>query len=95
MPANTDQIGYVFQPRDPSVYCEIYFLHKAAYQGKIYEALLDGRDPDKVKKDLKDSIEEGLITELAVYPPLLNPDLYSRQNLHNSSAHLQILTNQA
>lgn len=79
MPANTDQIGYVFQPRDPSVYCEIYFPHKAAYQGAIYDALLDGRDPDKVKHDLDESVDKGLVEELAVYPPLLNPDLYSGQ----------------
>lgn len=79
MPANTDQIGYVFQPRDPSIYCEIYFPHKAAYQGEIYDALLEGGNPDNVKKYLKDSIDEGLVAELAVYRALLNPDLYSGQ----------------
>lgn len=79
MPVDTDRIGYVFQPRDPSVYCEIYFPHKAAYQGDIYDALLEGKDPDRVKKYLKDSVDEGLITELGVYPNLLNPDLYSSQ----------------
>ena len=79
MPATTDQIGYVFQPRDPSIYCEIYFPHRAAYQGEIYGALLDGRDPDKVKRYLKESVNKGLIEELAVYRPLLNPDLYSGQ----------------
>ncbi len=79
MPANTDQIGYVVQPRDPSVYCEIYFPQKAAYQGEIYEALLEGTDPDKVKQYLKESVDEGLINELAVHPPLLNPDLHSGQ----------------
>lgn len=79
MPAETNRIGYVFQPRDPSIYCEIYFPQKAAYQGKIYDALLEGRDPDKVKYYLKESIDTGLIEELAVYPNLLNPDLYSGQ----------------
>ena len=79
MPVTTDQIGYVFQPRDPSIYCEIYFPHKAAYQGAIYEALLDGRDPDTVRQYLKKSVDAGLIEELAVYPSLLNPDLYSNQ----------------
>lgn len=79
MPANTDRIGYVFQPRDPSIYCEIYFPQKAAYQGEIYNALLEGRDPDNVKKYLRESLKEGLTTELAVYPNLLNPDLYSGQ----------------
>lgn len=79
MPTTTDQIGYVFQPRDPSVYCEIYFPHKAAYQGEIYEALLKGNDPDNVKGYLKESVNKGLIEELAVYRPLLNPDLYSGQ----------------
>ena len=79
MSAVTDQIGYVFQPRDPSVYCEIYFPHKAAYQGEIYRSLLEGRDPDNVKQYLNGSIDEGLIEELAVYRPLLNPDLYSGQ----------------
>lgn len=79
MPVKTDQIGYVFQPRDPSIYCEVYFPHKAAYQGKIYDALLEGRDPDRVKKYLKDSVDEGLITELAAYPNLVNPDLHSSQ----------------
>lgn len=79
MPVLTDHIGYVFQPRDPSIYCEIYFPHKAAYQGEIYKALLEGRDPDKVKQYLKKSADVGLIEELAIYPPLLNPDLYSGQ----------------
>ncbi len=77
MPTDTDQVGYVFQPRDPSVYCEIYFPHKAAYQGEIYDALLGGSDPDTVRGYLKESVNKGLVEELAVYPPLLNPDLYS------------------
>lgn len=79
MSSNPDHAGYVFQPRDPSVYCEIYFPHKAAYQGAIYEALLDGSNPDKVKEYLKESVGTGLTEELAVYPLLLNPDLYSGQ----------------
>src|SRR3990167_8856207 len=79
MPVVTDRISYVFQPRDPSIYCEIYFPHKAAYQGEIYKSLLEGRDPDKVKKYLKDSVDAGLLGELAVYHNLLNPDLYSGQ----------------
>lgn len=79
MPMDTERVGYVFQPRDPSIYCEIYFPHKAAYQGEIYDALLEGRDPDKVKEYLNESIDDGLLTELAIYPPLLNPDLFSGQ----------------
>lgn len=70
MPTNSDQRRYVFQPRDPSVYCEIYFPHKAAYQGEIYDDLLAGKDPDKVKQYLTDSVEQGLV---------LNPDLFSGQ----------------
>lgn len=79
MAQKSSQPGYVFQPRDPSIYCEIYFPHKAAYQGKIYTALLDGKDPEKVRKYLKDSIKTGLTTELAVYHHLLDPDLYGGQ----------------
>lgn len=78
MPA-PDQIGYVFQPRDPSVYCEIYFPHKAAYQGRIYQSLLKGKDPDYVKEELKKSIDTGLMTEMAAYPHLFDPDLHSHQ----------------
>jgi hypothetical protein len=80
MPTNTDRTGYVFQPRDPSIYCEIYFPHKAAYQGAIYDALLEGKNPDIVKGYLEKSIKEGeLIQELSPYPHLLDPDLYSDQ----------------
>lgn len=81
MPAPTDQIGYVFQPRDPSIYCETYFPHKAAYQGEIYNTLLDGKNPEIVKGYLKESVEVegGLIQELSPYPHLFDPDLYSDQ----------------
>lgn len=77
MPVPANQVGYVFQPRDPAIYCEIYFPHKAAYQGAIYNALLAGRDPDIVRKYLKKSLDQGLFAELASYPNLLDPDLYS------------------
>lgn len=77
MPSDSDRRRYVFQPRDPSVYCELYFPHKAAYQGAIYKALLDGADPEKVKAYLAKSVDKGLVTDLSAYRPLFNPDLYS------------------
>lgn len=77
MPVDTDRISYVFQPRDPSIYCEIYFPHKAAYQGTIYNALLDGKDPEIVKGYLEKGVNGGLIAELSPYRHLFDPDLYS------------------
>lgn len=77
---STDKKQYVFQARDPSIYCEIYFPHKAAYQGPIYDALLDGRDPEFVQSYLIENIDKGLIDELKLYPSLLNPDLYKKED---------------
>jgi hypothetical protein len=79
MPADDSHISYIHQPRDPSIYCEIYFPHKAAYQGTIHQALLDGKDPDHVKAKLRRAVRDGMVEELGTYANLLDPDFYSGQ----------------
>lgn len=66
---------YLYSRSEPSIFTEIYFPKRAAYQAAIFNALQAGMDKERVKNYLNDNLE-GLLVELQDYPYLFNPHAY-------------------
>lgn len=64
---------YVFARSEQSIFTEIYFPKRAAYQGTIFNALRRGYREAHVKKYLNDHIE-ALLNEFKSYPALFDPN---------------------
>jgi|ERR1700733_11586851 len=69
-------VSYEFEPGKRSIFAEIYFPKKVAYQGAIFKALSEGLDEKYVRKELVDLTLLLLETELSVYPHWFNPERY-------------------
>lgn len=69
-------VSYEFQPGKRSIFAEIYFPKKIAFQGAIFQALRDGLDEGFVRRKLEGYAQLLLETELSVYPHWFDPDRY-------------------
>ena len=75
---NPTELRYVFSRSERSIFTEIYFPKRAAYQGKIFDALRYGNDEKKVKRYLSRNIK-ALLEEFKGYPALLDPQEYTTE----------------
>jgi hypothetical protein len=71
-----DPVSYQFEPARRSIFAEIYFPKKAAYQGAIYDSLEDGLDEAFVRQNLLGNVQALYETELSVYPQWFDPERY-------------------
>lgn len=67
---------YVVDCSERSIFTEIYFPKRAAYQGAIFDALGDGYDEEHVKTYLRDNAR-ALVNEFQSYPSLYDPQNYT------------------
>ncbi len=74
-------VSYEFEPGKRSIFAEIYFPKKVAYQGAIFEALEGGLKEEYVRTELVRLAQLLLGTELSVYPHWFNPDRYTSDEL--------------
>ncbi len=63
---------YLFTPGERGIFAEVYFPKKVVFQGRIFDSLEKGHNESRVKKYLRDNIED-LLVELARYHNLFNP----------------------
>lgn len=68
---------YVFARGERSVFVEIYFPRKAAYQGAIFDALREGYDIRAVREYLSKNTLR-ILQELRAYPHLFDPYRYRK-----------------
>ncbi len=95
----TTPISYEFEPGKRSIFTEIYFPKKVAYQGAIFEALSNGLDEERVRMRLIKLAQLLLETELSVYPHWFDPDRYTssesskvRPTLEQAEARMKMYT---
>jgi hypothetical protein len=74
-------VSYEFQPGKRSIFAEIYFPKKIAFQGAIFKALRDGLNEGFVRRKLESYAQLLLETELSVYPHWFDPDRYTSAEL--------------
>lgn len=67
---------YEVDRSERSIFTEIYFPKRAAYQSAIFNALRHGYDQQHVKKYLSENVE-ALVKEFQSYPSLYDPHNYS------------------
>jgi hypothetical protein len=77
-------ISYEFQPGKRSIFAEIYFPKKIAFQGAIFQALRDGLNEGFVKRKLEGYAPLLLETELSVYPHWFDPVRYTSAELRTN-----------
>lgn len=70
-------VSYEFEPGKRSIFAEIYFPKKVAYQGAIFRALEDGLSEEYVRRELVGLAKLLLESELSVYPHWFDPDRYT------------------
>jgi hypothetical protein len=85
----TPVISYEFEPGKRSIFAEIYFPKKVAYQGAIFEALSNGLDEERVRIRLVKLARLLLETELSVYPHWFDPDRYTTEELNTARPTLE------
>ena len=73
-------VSYEFEPGKRSIFTEIYFPKKVAYQGAIFTALEDGLNEAYVRRELVGLADLLLKTELSVYPHWFDPHRYRSVN---------------
>lgn len=71
---------YDFRRSDRGLLVEIYFPYRAAYQGNIFDSLEKGVHEDKVRHELKQALDSGLLLDLHDYQRMLDPDHYQDQS---------------
>lgn len=74
-------VSYEFEPGKRSIFAEIYFPKKVAYQGAIFEALEGGLNEEYVRTELVRLSQLLLETELSVYPHWFDPERYTTTEL--------------
>ena len=74
-------ISYEFEPGKRSIFAEIYFPKKVAYQGAIFRALEKGLNEESTRKKLEEYAQLLLETELSVYPHWFDPNRYTSTEL--------------
>jgi hypothetical protein len=80
-PETESIISYEFEPGKRSIFAEIYFPKKIAYQGAIFKALRRGLNEKLVRGELVDFAQLLLETELSVYPHWFDPERYKTTEL--------------
>lgn len=70
-----EKTRYVFARSEQSIFSEVYFPKRAAYQGTIFDALEDGYTEGKVKRYLRRNIQK-LLNDFRAYPALFDPNDY-------------------
>ncbi len=70
------EISYVFSRSERSIFTEIYFPKRAAYQGAVFDALRFGLKERSVKKYLCENVE-ALREEFQNLPAILDPHEYA------------------
>lgn len=71
-------IQYVFTRSERSIFTEIYFPKRAAYQGAIFDALRKGNNEKKVREYLRENAKY-LVEEFKAQPALLDPHEYETE----------------
>ncbi|OGZ54446.1 MAG: hypothetical protein A3B25_00715 [Candidatus Ryanbacteria bacterium RIFCSPLOWO2_01_FULL_48_26] len=67
---------YPFARGERGLFVEVYFPKKVEFQARIFNTLKNGRDAKLVKAYFKKHARK-LLTELALYPNLFDPDWYN------------------
>lgn len=76
-------VSYEFEPGKRSIFAEIYFPKKIAFQGATFKALRDGLQEELVRGKLEDYAKLLLETELSVYPHWFDPNRYTSLELRS------------
>ena len=79
---------YVFARSERGIFCEIYFPKRAAYMGRIFNALRFGLNENKVKLYLRNNVR-ALLDEFQGYPALFDPHNYSTTKLRTTTPSLE------